>query len=126
MNTSPSWSWSPATELLAMPLLGLVLICAAVTLYSCDPESLRREIAGLRRAMETRPSIDQARGMVMALARCGPAQAWEVLQEVSQRTNIKLHVVAEQLLATRAGQPLPTATRRALGSALKRRRGPQP
>ncbi|WCN05119.1 ANTAR domain-containing protein [Streptomyces sp. M92] len=68
--------------------------------------------------------IDQARGMVMAIGHFTPGEAWEVLVAVSQHNNIKLRTVAEQLVATTAGHPLPPPIRRALGQILRgRRRG---
>ncbi|MGW6063176.1 ANTAR domain-containing protein [Streptomyces sp. NPDC055189] len=58
-------------------------------------EALRRENAQLRAALETRPVIHQARGVLMAVGACGPGHAWQVLVETSQRTNTKLWRVAE-------------------------------
>ncbi|WP_181798242.1 ANTAR domain-containing response regulator, partial [Streptomyces sp. WELS2] len=54
---------------------------------------LRLEIAQLRHAIDSRPVIDQARGVLMAAHTCTPDQAWEVLREASQRTNTKLRRV---------------------------------
>ncbi|MFA3872944.1 ANTAR domain-containing protein [Streptomyces sp. MMCC 100] len=72
--------------------------------------------------MKSRPVIDQARGMVMAVGPCTADQAWDVLVEVSQHTNIKLHAVAEQLVATSLGYRLREPVRRALGQAMQARR----
>ncbi|WP_051716840.1 ANTAR domain-containing protein [Streptomyces megasporus] len=109
-------------------LTGVVAALAAGAL-ALEPvgelDRLRAEVAQLRRAMATRPVIDQARGMVMAAGRCTPRIAWEVLVEVSQHTNTKLHTVAARLVATTAGDPLPEPIRAALHTALRRRsRGP--
>lgn len=82
---------------------------------------LRTEVAQLREALAYRPVIDQARGMVMALGRCTPDEAWTVLVTVSQHNNVKLRTVAEQLVATTAGHPMPTPIRRALGQILRDR-----
>lgn len=82
---------------------------------------LREENAQLRHAMHARPVIDQARGMIMAIGRCTSEDAWDVLVAVSQHSNIKLHTVARQLVATTAGQPLPAPIRRALGHVLRSR-----
>ncbi|MFE0937205.1 ANTAR domain-containing protein [Streptomyces mutabilis] len=86
-------------------------------------QQLRTEVAQLREALTYRPVIDQARGMVMAIGRCTPGEAWEVLVALSQHNNVKLRTVAEQLVATTAGHPLPPPIRRALGQILPRRRG---
>ncbi|MWA15908.1 ANTAR domain-containing protein [Streptomyces sp. BA2] len=72
--------------------------------------------------MESHPSIDQARGMLMTLGPCTADEAWEILVEVSQHSNTKLRAVAEELIATTEGEPLPTPVRVALGEALRRRR----
>ena len=44
------------------------------------------------------PVIEQAKGIVMAQQRCGPEEAFDVLRRASQRTNVKLHVLAEQIV----------------------------
>jgi hypothetical protein len=84
---------------------------------------LESENAQLRQAMETRPLIDQARGMVMAIGPCPPDQAWQVLTQVSQHTNTKLREVAAALVATTQGDPLPSPINKALDSALCQARG---
>lgn len=61
---------------------------------------LAEEAGTLREAMVTRAAIEQAKGVLMALRRCTADQAFEELREVSQRRNVKLHVLAETLLAT--------------------------
>jgi ANTAR domain len=91
----------------------------------CDAEQeivqLREEVAGLRRAMKTRPVIDMARGMVMALGGCSPQDAFSVLVDVSQHLNVKLHEVARHLVDTAGDGPTPPANvRAALRNALAR------
>ncbi|HEX5567646.1 MAG TPA: ANTAR domain-containing protein [Streptomyces sp.] len=104
-----------------------VVLAAAVCTVEPSPRTtaeldrLRTEVAQLRRAIATRPLIDQARGMIMAFGRCTPQTSWEILVEVSQHTNTKLHTVAARLVATTLGDPLPEALRTALHSALRRR-----
>jgi AmiR/NasT family two-component response regulator len=44
------------------------------------------------------PVIEQAKGIVMAQQRCGPEEAFDVLRQASQRTNVKLHVLAEEIV----------------------------
>ncbi|MFH8609990.1 ANTAR domain-containing protein [Streptomyces sp. NPDC018029] len=84
-------------------------------------KALRTEVNELHRAMESHPSIDQARGMLMTLGPHTADEAWEILVEVSQRSNTKLRAVAEELIATTEGEPLPTPVRKALGDALRKR-----
>lgn len=52
----------------------------------------------MRRAMETRSVIEQAKGVLMALHRCTPTQAFELLTKQSQTSNRKLHQVAADLV----------------------------
>ena len=54
--------------------------------------------ARLAAKQETMPVIEQAKGIVMAQRRCGPEEAFDVLRQVSQRTNVKVAVLAAQLV----------------------------
>ena len=64
----------------------------------------RREISGdsafarLRAKLSTMPVIEQAKGIVMAQRGCGPEEAFGLLRQVSQRSNVKLHVLAEHIV----------------------------
>jgi len=64
----------------------------------------RREIlqvsafARLRARMGTMPVIEQAKGIVMAQRECGPDEAFDLLRRASQRTNVKVHVLAAQIV----------------------------
>ena len=42
--------------------------------------------------------IEQAKGIIMAQQRCGPDEAFDLLRRASQRTNIKLHLLAAQIV----------------------------
>ena len=81
---------------------------------------LRAQNSQLALALETRAVIDQARGMVMALAPCTGDRAWELLVGVSQHCNIKLRTVAAALVATAEDKPLPADIQRELRRALRR------
>jgi GAF domain-containing protein len=52
-------------------------------------------------AMRTRAGIEQAKGMLMAERGIGPEEAFQVLREHSQATNVKLAVVAARLVMDR-------------------------
>jgi AmiR/NasT family two-component response regulator len=80
---------------------------------------LRARNEQLGRAFVTRAEIDQARGMVMALAPCSSDRAWEVLVQVSQHCNVKLRDVAAALVATTQDRTLPQPLRRELRQALR-------
>ncbi|MFJ9924905.1 anti-anti-sigma factor [Streptomyces misionensis] len=83
---------------------------------------LRAEIAQLRHALDSRPVIDQARGVLMAAHGCTPDTAWDILRETSQRTNTKLRHIAAAVIASAApdGPPPPDPLRAALRAAAAR------
>jgi ANTAR domain-containing protein/PAS domain-containing protein len=60
---------------------------------------LAGEAAGLQRAMASRASIEQAKGMIMFAYGCDSAAAFDLLIGASQRGNIKLRELAERLVA---------------------------
>lgn len=70
-------------------------------------QDLRIEVVQLRRAMQTRPVIDLARGVLMASFGLSADDAWQVLVSVSQNTNTKLHEVADSLVGAVTGDDLP-------------------
>ena len=47
---------------------------------------------------ETMPVIEQAKGVIMAQRGCGPEEAFKMLRQASQRTNIKLNALATQIV----------------------------
>ncbi|MEV5596103.1 ANTAR domain-containing protein [Streptomyces sp. NPDC052496] len=81
-------------------------------------EELLRELAQLRRAMRTRPAIDLARGILMATFSLSPEAAWTVLVTTSQKTNIKLHRLAQDLVGSLQGAALPAAVQQQLAAAV--------
>ncbi|MCX4918126.1 ANTAR domain-containing protein [Streptomyces sp. NBC_00687] len=91
-----------------------------------ENRELRRENEQLVRALASRSVIDQARGMVMALAPCSTDQAWGVMVDVPQHCNVKLRDVAAALVALSDGEALAQPVRRELCRALRRlhRAGP--
>ncbi|MFI8998594.1 anti-sigma factor antagonist [Streptomyces sp. NPDC053542] len=88
-------------------------------------QDLHALVAQLRRAMRTRPTIDMARGMLMASFNLSPEAAWEVLVTTSQNTNTKLYRLAGDLVNTVQGAALPPAIQEQLTAAVaKARRAP--
>jgi len=63
----------------------------------------REEIEGLRRALESRSVIEQAKGVVMSLYRVDADGAFAVLRRASSQLNVKLRVVSATLLALVTG-----------------------
>ncbi|GGV22905.1 ANTAR domain-containing protein [Streptomyces spectabilis] len=66
-----------------------------------------------------RAVIDQARGMLLALAPCSSERAWGLLVDVSQHCNVKLRDVTAALVATTQEEELPEQMRRELRRALR-------
>ncbi|MDW8808463.1 ANTAR domain-containing protein [Streptomyces scabiei] len=78
----------------------------------------RAEVVQLRRALETRDTIDLARGILMAAFALSPVEAWNALVRTSQNTNTKLHRTARQLVDSCTGAPVPPCTREQLSAAV--------
>ncbi|MEU6064628.1 ANTAR domain-containing protein [Streptomyces sp. NPDC047082] len=81
-------------------------------------EDLRTEVVQLRRAMQTRPVIDQATGVLMASFSLSSEDAWYVLVMVSQNTNTKLHRLAQELVDTTQGGELSEAVQQQVAAAV--------
>ena len=62
---------------------------------------LLREIGGLRDAMESRATIEQAKGIIIASMGCGAEEAFQVLTQQSQHQNRKLRDIAEELVRSK-------------------------
>jgi hypothetical protein len=54
--------------------------------------------ARLQAKLDTMPVIEQAKGVLMAQHRCGPDEAFDLLRRASQRANVKLSVLAAQIV----------------------------
>ncbi|MFJ2161196.1 ANTAR domain-containing protein [Streptomyces sp. NPDC087856] len=108
----------PTTTRAERPQLTVVPPPAETDLLA-ELDQLRAQNAQLLLALETRAVIDQARGMVMALAPCSGDRAWDLLVDVSQHCNIKLRVVAAALVTTTADEALPAPIQRELRRALR-------
>ncbi len=62
-------------------------------------QQLQDEIHHLRRALEHRDVIGQAKGILMATSRISDDQAFAMLRTASQRRNTKLHDIAASIVA---------------------------
>lgn len=82
-------------------------------------QDLRIEVTQLRRAMETRPAIDQAKGVLMAAYGLSPDEAWKILVTVSQQSNTKLHLVAGEIVSSADGSPVDGRLRRFIEAGLR-------
>jgi hypothetical protein len=61
----------------------------------------------MQSAMESRAVIEQAKGIIMGERRCSADQAFEILAEISQRSNRKLRDVAAALVRRTQGNAIP-------------------
>lgn len=67
-----------------------------------------RDVAdSIRRALDTRAPIEQAKGMLMAIHGIDADQAFDLLRRQSQATNIRLHAVAATLVQQLSTTPSP-------------------
>ncbi|MFJ9026206.1 ANTAR domain-containing protein [Streptomyces sp. NPDC102259] len=82
---------------------------------------LEQENAQLQHAVDSHATVDQAIGVLTAAYRMPPATGFEVLREVSQHINVKLHMIAEAVIAWALGQPLPESWGHQLDAAVQRR-----
>lgn len=57
----------------------------------------------MRRAMESRATIEQAKGILMAESKVGPDAAFDLLRLASQRENRKVRDIAEDLVKRHSG-----------------------
>jgi transcriptional regulator with GAF, ATPase, and Fis domain len=76
----------------------------AIAVSNADTFVSTAELAkNLQIAMESRATIEQAKGMIMARSRCSADEAFDMLVKASQRENVKLRVLAERLVASAEG-----------------------
>ena len=61
-------------------------------------ESLRREVADLREALEARKVVEKAKGILMRRLDLSEEEAFKRLQKQSQDTNRRLSEVAEAIV----------------------------
>ncbi|MFJ2829256.1 ANTAR domain-containing protein [Streptomyces sp. NPDC087263] len=80
---------------------------------------MEQELQQLRQAMESRPAIDMARGVLVKVFRCPREEAWRIMVRVSQNSNVKVRNVAEVLLETVQGEPFPDDLRPHLVAAVQ-------
>ncbi|MFD0304093.1 ANTAR domain-containing protein [Streptomyces sp. NPDC127119] len=83
-------------------------------------EQLLAESEQLKKALERRPIVDMARGVLMAAWSCTAEEGWQILVHVSQHSNTKVHDVAKALIATTQNEPLPAHIEEHLPAALAR------
>jgi GAF domain-containing protein len=70
-------------------------------------DNARQLVRQLSAALETRPVIDQAKGILMRDRACTAEEAFDLLVAASQRTNRKLRLIAEDVVNSVTTQPSP-------------------
>ncbi|MET9896928.1 ANTAR domain-containing protein [Streptomyces sp. NPDC006465] len=85
-----------------------------------ETEPRQEQVSRLSQDLVSRMVIDQAVGVVMALGRLGAEQAWAVLIEVCQRTDLNRRRFAELLTAWAPTGELNLGIRIALEEAIRR------
>ncbi|WP_235737368.1 ANTAR domain-containing protein [Nocardioides alcanivorans] len=69
---------------------------------------LRSEVDHLRRALASQPTIDQAKGMLMARFRIDSEAAFAVLKRLSQDHNVKVRDIAGAMVAVISAKQIGT------------------
>jgi ANTAR domain len=64
---------------------------------------LQTQLDGLHRALRSRAAIEQAKGVLMVFGRCSEADAFSWLTRLSQQRNVRIRVLAEELLRLAEG-----------------------
>ena len=67
--------------------------------------------ARLQARLDSLPVIEQAKGILMAQYRCRPEEAFDLLRRASQRANVKVSVLAAQIV-DQIASPEPRLARR--------------
>ncbi|MBI3965909.1 MAG: response regulator [Chloroflexi bacterium] len=75
----------------------LPAIMLAMTRFK-EFEEMRRDLADLRDALETRKLVEQAKGILMERQNLGEADAFRKLQQLSQRENKKMADIARAII----------------------------
>jgi hypothetical protein len=71
--------------------------------YETRIRELQETVDGLTKRLASQGPIEQAKGIIVAQNRCSPDQAFEILRRASQRSNTKLRLLADELVARTAG-----------------------
>lgn len=91
-------AFSDNDESVAADVASVVATIMVTTTYS---EALELNVH-LSRALESRAVIEQAKGVIMASARCTPDQAFTILSQQSQTENRKVREIAEEIVRNQA------------------------
>lgn len=76
-------------------------LAASVLVRDVRYQAAMEEVEQLGSALRSRPVVDRACGIVMALTGSTSEEAFDLLRRLSQRTNRKLYALAEGIVSTR-------------------------
>lgn len=79
----------------------------AVAALVADTQAFVTEVMDLRRALTSRATIEQAKGIVMAERQCSPETAFEILRRLSNDSNVRVADVALALVYKAQGGSQP-------------------
>lgn len=96
-----------------MERLALASIYAAHASIALQDASRGEQAANLARALDSNRRIGMAIGVLVALYKIGEQQAFDLMRIASQRTHVKLHEVAEEVILTGAAPQWPEPRRTA-------------
>jgi ANTAR domain/PAS fold len=68
---------------------------------------LATKVDQLQQALDSRVVIEQAKGILMAEQRCGPAEAFKILRRASRDSHVKLQDLTAEMVAQAQQQPGP-------------------
>ncbi|MFD5518815.1 ANTAR domain-containing protein [Streptomyces sp. NPDC127066] len=87
---------------------------------------LEEENAQLQQAVGSHAVVDQALGVLIAVYRLPPEEGWRVLVKVSQHLNVKLHAIADEVIAWALGRPVSGTVMDRLDAQVHRRSRDRP
>ncbi|HEX6513998.1 MAG TPA: ANTAR domain-containing protein [Nocardioidaceae bacterium] len=89
----------------------LLATAVAAILREADVKAeLESMSSNLRTALESRSTIDQAKGIIMATRHCDADQAFAYLSKLSSVSNVKLRTVAARIVEMTATEEAPTTS----------------
>ena len=77
-----------------------------------DLDECQDEVQDLRAALQTRPVIDQAKGMLIAEHGCSPDEAFQMISHASQRENRKVRDIAKAMIDKAQSDSSPPSSQR--------------
>lgn len=93
----------PAGVDTVMALIGYEQLIAAAMVTAAAQDSA--QIADMLSVLQSRGTIEQAKGVIMGLLRCDAETAWSTLRRASHESNVKLRVLAVALVEHIGGGP---------------------